>query len=206
MDVAMPYRTIGEMEFEALRVLAGTTRPLTGRVIARLARNGSASSIQRALRALAAAGVVDVQEAGRSLLYTLNREHVATSPALALLGLRDELQHRMSESIAGWEIQPFHLSLFGSTARGEGGLESDIDVFCVRPAGVGEGDPRWRQQLDTLARQVRRWSGNPLALSEVSEAELRRLRRERPPAVESLRADAITLVGAGASELLRSRR
>lgn len=206
MDIAAPYRTIGEMELEALRVLAGTTRPLTGRDVARLAHNGSVSSIQRALRALGAAGVVDVQEAGRSLLYTLNREHVATGPALELLGLRDELRRRMSESIAAWEVQPLHLSLFGSAARGDGDLESDIDVFCVRPANVDEDDPRWREQLDTLARQVRRWSGNPLALSEVSETELRRLRREQPPIVASLRADALTLAGADAAELLPRRR
>ena len=206
VDVAAPHRAIGEMELEALRVVAGTTRPLTGRDVARLARNGSVSSIQRALRALGAAGVVDVQEAGRSLLYTLNREHVATGPALELLGLRDELQRRMRESIAAWEIQPLHLSAFGSAARGDGDLESDIDIFCVRPADVDEDDPRWREQLDTLARQVRRWSGNPLALSEVSETELRRLRREQPPVVASLRADALTLAGTDAAELLRSRR
>ena len=205
MDVAAPYRTIGEMELEALRVLAGTTRPLTGRDVARLARNGSVSSIQRALRALGAAGVVDIQEAGRSLLYTLNREHVATGPALELLGLRDELQRRMSKSVAAWEIQPLHLSVFGSAARGDGDLESDIDVFCVRPAGVDEDDSHWREQLDTLARQVRRWSGNPLALSEVSETELRRLRREQPPVVASLRADALTLAGTDAAELLQGR-
>ena len=193
------------MELEALRVLVGTSRPLTGRDVAWLAREGSVSSIQRALRSLAAAGVVDVQEAGRALLYTLNSEHMATGPALELLALRDELERRMRESVAGWKIQPLHLSLFGSAARGDGGLESDIDVFCVRPAVVDEDDPRWREQLDTLARQVRRWSGNPLALSEVSEAELRRLRSEQPPVVASLRADALTLAGADADELLRNR-
>ncbi|HZD86713.1 MAG TPA: nucleotidyltransferase domain-containing protein, partial [Gaiellaceae bacterium] len=119
--------------------------------------------------------------------------------------LRDELQRRMSKSVAAWEIQPLHLSVFGSAARGDGDLESDIDVFCVRPAGVDEDDSHWREQLDTLARQVRRWSGNPLALSEVSETELRRLRREQPPVVASLRADALTLAGTDAAELLQGR-
>lgn len=201
-----PYRAIGEMQLEALRVLAGIRRPLTGRDVARLARNGSASSIQRALHGLVAAGMVDVQEAGPSLLYTLNREHVATGPALALLGLRDELQRRIAARVACWDVQPLHLSLFGSAARGDGGLASDIDVFCVRRADVAEDDSGWRQQLDALAQQVRRWSGNPLALSEVSETELQRLRRDRPPILASLRADAITLAGKDAHELFRGPR
>jgi predicted nucleotidyltransferase len=193
-------------ELEALRVLARTTRPLTGRDVARLAHRGSHSSTQRSLRRLVESGLVDVQEAGRARLYTLNREHVAVGPALALLGLREELLRRMSEAINGWEIAPVHASLFGSSARGDGDEDSDVDVFIIRPDAVDEEDPRWRAQLDELSESIRRWSGNEAALSEVSEKELRRLRRERPPIVNSLTREALTLAGPQAADLLHATR
>jgi len=53
-----------------------------------------------------------------------------------------------------------------------------------------------------LSDRVYAWTGNHLALSEVSAADVRRLRRERPPVVEELRRDAITLAGPEPSELL----
>lgn len=208
MKVSASYSALAEsgLELEALRVLARTTRPLTGREVARLSAAGSQSSIQRALRRLARNGLVDAQEAGRALLYTLNREHVAVGPALALLGLHEELLRRISNAVAGWEIAPVHLSVFGSTARSDGDEGSDVDLFVVRPDAADEDDPRWRAQVDELQDRVRRWSGNVAAVSEVSERELRRLRRERPPIVSALTNEAITLLGPEAATLLRGRR
>jgi hypothetical protein len=77
-----------------------------------------------------------------------------------------------------------------------------VDVFVVRPARVSEDDSRWRAQLERLTDRVYAWTGNHLALSEVSAADVRRLRRERPPVVEELRQDAITLAGLVPTELL----
>jgi hypothetical protein len=50
------------------------------------------------------------------------------------------------------------------------------------------------------------WTGNHAGLSEVSETDVRRLRRERPPVVEELRRDAITVAGPEPAELLGDRR
>lgn len=143
-----------------------------------------------------------VEEAGNAYLYTLNREHLA-APAIELLAdLRSELERRMRAEIAGWEIAPDHVSMFGSGARGEGDARSDIDIFVVRPARMSEDDPRWRGQLEQLADHVYGWTGNHAGLSEISATDLRRLRRDHPPIVAELRRDAITLAGPSASELL----
>jgi predicted nucleotidyltransferase len=147
-------------------------------------------------------GILRAQEAGNAYLYTFNREHLA-APALELLtDIRSEFEHRLRAEIADWEVAPAHASIFGSAARGDGDTRSDIDIFVVRPVRVSEGEPRWRAQLDRLSDQVHAWTGNHAALSEVSAADVRRLRRERPPVVEELRRDAITLAGPTASDLL----
>jgi predicted nucleotidyltransferase len=187
---------------EVLLVLCGTTRPLTGREVARLVRAGSQPAVNAALRRLAEEGLVRSEEAGNAFLYTFNREHLG-APAVELLAdIRTELQRRLRAEIAEWKLAATHVSVFGSAARGDGDTRSDIDIFVVRPADVPEDNPAWREQLDRLSDHLHDWTGNRAAVSEVSAADVRRLRRERPPVVEELRRDAITLAGPTPTELL----
>ncbi len=59
-----------------------------------------------------------------------------------------------------WRVGPIHVSVFGSAARANGDVESDIDVFVVRPEAIGEDNEQWRAQIDKLAKDVESWSGN----------------------------------------------
>ena len=207
MDLSRPWALIrSPIDMEVMRVLRGTTRPLTGRDVARLVRAGSQPTVNASLRRLSDEGLVHVEEAGNAYLYTFNREHLA-APAVELLAdVRAELQRRLRDEIAGWRIAPVHLSVFGSAARGDGDTKSDIDIFVVRPRDVPDDDPGWHEQLDGLSDHVLAWTGNHVGLSEVSEADLRRLRRERPPVVAELSRDAIAIVGSEPDELLGGRR
>jgi predicted nucleotidyltransferase len=203
VDVARPYTAIcPTLDSGVLSVLAGTTRPLTGREIARLVGRSSHSGVLNALDRLVEHGVVDREEAGAALLFTLNREHLA-APAVDLLAqMRSELLNRLRGAVESWEIQPVHVSLFGSAARGEGDSDSDIDLFVVRPKAIDSEDPRWREQLDLLARRVQRWTGNRLGISEVGKSDISRLRKDEPPILDELRADAIAIAGPTATALL----
>jgi len=204
MDVAHPYAAVtgGGLEGEVLSVLAGTTRPLTGRQVARLASYGSDRGIRLALQRLAEQGLVYTLDAPPAVLYTLNREHIAAPIALALADLRGALLERLRGTIGAWAILPAHASLFGSAARGDGDANSDIDLFIVRPAAVSAEEPAWRAQIDALSHDVGRWTGNHAGISELGEDELPRLAAERPPVVEDLERDAITLAGPEARRLL----
>jgi predicted nucleotidyltransferase len=186
---------------DVLRVLRGTTRPLTGREVARLVRSGSQPTVNASLRRLNAEGLVRADEAGNAFLHTLNREHLATPAVELLADIPSELRRRLRDEIAGWEIAPIHASLFGSAARGDGDTRSDIDLFVVRPGDVSEDDPGWRHQLNRLSDHVHVWTGNYAALSEISAADVDRLGRERPPVVQELHQDAITLAGSTPAEL-----
>lgn len=204
MDVGRPYASLAPtLDGEALRVLAGTTRPLTGREIARLAVRGSQRGIALVLDRLVTHGLVLRQDAGAAALYTLNRSHLAAPAVETLAAMRSELHRRLREAIDAWVTQPVHLSMFGSAARGDGDAASDIDLFVVRPVAVGEEDPIWRAQLAQLADEVHAWTGNHVSAIELGEDELDRLRRLQPPVLASLRSDAIPLAGTPADRLLR---
>ena len=200
--MGQPHRLLAHpLDGSVVAVLSATTRPLTGREVARLAPEGSQPGISKALARLTDEGLVERQEAGNARLYTLNRDHLAAPAATMLADLRNALVARFEEEVAGWKLQPLHMSIFGSAARGEGDVDSDIDLLIVRPAAIAVDDPHWRDQLDGLAHAVRRWTGNPASISEIPESDLRRLARERPPIVDAISADAITLHGQDAARL-----
>jgi predicted nucleotidyltransferase len=203
VDISAPQTALtAKNEGRILTVLARTTRPLSGREVARLAET-SQHGAWRVLRRFTEHGIVSVQEAGSgaALLHTLNRDHVAADAVLILANLRGRFIDRLKEALQAWKVQPLHASVFGSMARADGDTESDIDLFLVRPDRVGEDDDQWRSQLNTLAEAIWRWTGNHAGIAEVSPRDVQRLRRERPAIVDELESDAIVLVGASPKEL-----
>ena len=202
MDLSAPYRAVlSKDEGGVLSVLAGTNEALTGREVARLA-NGAHSTVSRILGRLVEHGVVRAEEAGTSRLYSMNREHLLAEPLLALVRARGRLLDRLVGDLEGWALPARHVSLFGSAAGGDGGTRSDIDLFVVRPDGIDEDHPTWREQVDALPTRVFDWTGNHASVAEVPEADLPRLVRERPDVVTEIRRDAVTLVGPRAREVL----
>ncbi|HWG07557.1 MAG TPA: nucleotidyltransferase domain-containing protein [Solirubrobacteraceae bacterium] len=203
MDVARPYKAVcPSLDGEVLNVLAGTTRGLTGREVALLTGRTSHSGILAVLNRLTEQGLVDRVELNRAFLFSMNREHLAYPAVIALVGMRVALFGKIQDELNAWGLAPVHVSLFGSTARGDGDTQSDIDLFVVRPAEIDQEDARWREQLDELEDRVSRWTGNRAAVLEISESEIERLVAEDRPIVSELRADAIVLAGSTIPALL----
>ena len=207
MDLSHPQAAVSpSLEGEILVTLARTSRAMTGREVARLVRRGSQSGINQALGRLVEHGIVLRQEAGRAMLFTLNRDHLAAGAVEQLASMRERLFGHVKARCAEWRIGAQHVSVFGSAARGDGGSESDIDVFIVRPRNVDADSSPWREQLDALARDIERWTGNAAGIAEVSERDLSRLRKEKPAVVEELQKDAHVLIGEPISRLLGTAR
>jgi predicted nucleotidyltransferase len=203
MDVAAPYRAVAPgLEGEVLRVLAGTTRGLTGREVARLTGRSSHSGVLAVLNTLSEHGLVDRFELNRAYLFSLNRKHLAAPVVEALVSLRRTFFTQMRETMGRWPIQPHHASLFGSAARGDGDAHSDIDILVVRPAAVPDDDAQWRQQISDFETWALERTGNQPRILERSENELAGLRREQPPLLQELRADAVHLAGISVAELV----
>lgn len=202
MDLSRPYSAVvPSLDGDVLVVLAGTSQPLSGREVARRARRGSQRGVLTVLDRLVEQGLVTRQAAGGASLFALNRDHVAAGSVVALAGLRAELLRRIQDEVRGWTAGPLLAAVFGSFARSDGGLDSDVDVLVIRPAAVADA-ALWTSQLDRLGESIRRWSGNHAGLVELSERELPRLRKQRPPIVAELLRDAFVVHGPEISALL----
>ncbi|MFD7161751.1 nucleotidyltransferase family protein [Kribbella sp. NPDC059898] len=197
MDMGNPLTTVIQtMDGPALGVLAGTTAPLTGRQVHRLAGHGSERGIRDALNRLARTGLVTATVVGGSIQYTLNRDHLAANAVLELVSLRQRLIEHLRGTIAAWPISPTHASLFGSTARGDGNLDSDIDLLIVYdPDPTADHQAAWEEQLSDLGEETRRRTGNWVQLYEIDTSGLIDHLAADEPIVRGWTRDAITLHG-----------
>jgi len=196
MDLSRPARTVvPALTADVLVVLAGTSRPLAAREVHRLVEGASWGGVRKVLIRLADTGLAHVTEAGNATLYTLNREHVAAEAVLAMVDLRPRLFDRMRTAMCGWSRPPVSAVIFGSAARGDGHIGSDIDVLVVRPSGVPADDLQWSGDVTTLGASIRTWSGNPASILDVTEAEVRAMQRRGEPIVGELERDQVVLVG-----------
>lgn len=196
MDLTHPAgAVVPSLDADVLLVLAATALPLTGRQVHRLAGRGSWTGVWKVLIRLERHGLVHVTQAGNANQYTLNRDHVAAPAALALADLRGRLFDRIADAARGWDIRPLAVSVFGSAARGDGGPDSDIDLFVVRPTEIHDDHPGWAADLAHLSASVRLWSGNAATIVQASPGEVSAMMDRQEPIVESLRRDAVLLLG-----------
>ena len=197
MNLSDPSQTITPtLDGPVLAVLARAGRPLTvGEVTAESVR-GSEIGVRRCLARLVDQGIVRATEMGRNRVHELNREHLA-APAAELLGdLRLKLWKQLRRELRRWKVAPYHASVFGSAARGDGGDDSDIDILLVHPPFPGDPKPRrhatvlrsmalklsappscseaeaaiWEKQIGQLRVRVRSWTGNHVQVVDVSYA------------------------------------
>lgn len=197
MDVSNPIAdVVPSAHGPVLVVLASTSTPLTGRAIADLTRpRVSQPRVARILADLTEAGLVDRVEAGSASLFTLNREHLAARAVEDLATLRTQLWDRIATHAAGWSHRPEAVIAYGSTARGDGGTASDIDLLVVRPKAVDEDDPNWQRDLTALGFAVPRWTGNPCEILDRSRGDLRAMASAGERLLNEIRRDGRAIVG-----------
>jgi hypothetical protein len=207
MNVSRAYGAVAPtVEGDVLVVLAETTQPLTGRRVARLARRGSVAAVAKALDRLVHQGLVLRQEAPPASLYTLNRRHVAAPTVETLALIRTELLDRLRDAFTDWSIPPIHASMFGSAARQDGDIDSDIDIFVVRPANVDSESTAWSKQLHDIGDAILAWTGNHASIIDFAKQDIAQMCKENPPVLADLRRDGIDLAGTPLRELLVSIR
>lgn len=173
MELHRPLRVVTPtVDGDVLAVLARAEAEFTPPQVHRLIGHRSEAGVRKALERLVEQGVVDHRVAGRAGLYQLNRGHLAAAAITELASLREELILRLRERLDGWEVVANYAALFGSAARGDMHVGSDIDLFLVRPDAADEDGP-WQAQIAELQRDVTRWTGNDARVLEYSTAECR---------------------------------
>jgi predicted nucleotidyltransferase len=204
MDLSRPLSTVApSLDGPVLEVLARTNRMLSGRQVHQLAGVGSEGGVRLVLVRLAKTGLVHVHDAGNSQLYTLNRRHLAADSVVRLADLRRVFLETLTSEFTDWTVPPLHASLFGSTARGDANLDSDVDILVVRPASLDELDPVWQQQTAELSDDILELTGNHTQLYDLDTVGLLEHVASSDPIVDEWRRDAITLSGPDFGAIVR---
>jgi predicted nucleotidyltransferase len=183
-----------------LAVLAETTAELNLRTIAQLAGISQAQA-SRLLPNLVALGIVERREVPPASLFRLVPEHVAARALLALARSTDTVLDEMGRLAEALPQPPVSVIVFGSFARREADADSDIDLLIVRPAEVDEDDDTWSASLEAWRRDVRRLTGNPVQLLEVSVDEAATKLNGRAQLWADIRRDGRVVQGLSIDEL-----
>lgn len=187
-----------------LAVLAETTAELNLRTIAQLAGVSQAQA-SRVLPGLVELGVVERREVPPASLFRLIPEHVASRALLALARSTDTVLDEIGRLAASLPHPPVSVIVFGSFARREAGPDSDIDITVVRPVDLDEDDEGWVTSLERWRRDVRRLTGNPVEVLEVSTDEAAAKVAGPSQLWAEIRRDGRVVHGLGLENLRRPR-
>ncbi len=199
MDWNYPERALGGgLEAPVLRALWRAGTHLTGAQVHRATGTGTDRGIRYALGRLVQHGIVTATPVGGSVVYDLNDEHLtypAVDAAFRALDpwsqLASHLQALISSSFGPGSSEDVTVAVFGSVARGEAQLDSDVDLLVVVP----RVDEQARAFTDELDRLGRTWTGQQVQVYLTTPDLLDAARDADDPIVASFRDDARRLVG-----------
>lgn len=165
-------------KLKVLRFLIRTEAELSGREIGR-AVSISHVIASRSLQDLSQHGLVKMRKAGRSILYSLNKEHILVTDFLLPLFLKEKrlLQSVMRTILAPISgPKPISMTLFGSQINSsEARADSDFDILCIVPDETNL--KKFKQEISHSEAQIEKEYGNRLSLLIMKKREF--LRRKR---------------------------
>lgn len=190
-----------------LRVLAAHGGSLAVADIARRARL-TLPSVRTALRRLLDLEVATAIGAGRSMVSALRQDHPLVPVLVSLFSAEQEqataVLDAVREAAGRLDPTPWAVWVYGSVARGEDNAASDIDIALVTAA------PEPGAQADALRDAVSRThaaSAERVSVITMAPADVRRAAREKTPFWDSLKRDAIVLLGDAPADVFeRARR
>lgn len=179
---------------DVLRVLWGLHVPVTAAEVARRTRLSHPAAAQ-VLRQLNEEGVVSSAPAGRGFTYWLARENVYVEEVLdpAFLAERDIPDMMVGEIENALRDTSVSVILFGSYARGDQTIESDVDLIAVSEDAAGKTD--LQSAVDALAAAFPTRFGAHLSTIVYSRDEAEDLPRRAPDLYRSLSDDGIRVSG-----------
>lgn len=196
MNLSEPLAGItSEVEAATLRVLARSDAGFSGRQVHQLAGVGSTTSVHRALTSFVRLGIVHAERRPPAIIYRPNREHVLWGVIESALDARSRAFEGLDRFCVEELPQELNLTVvvYGSVARRESTLDSDLDLFVVYPDGI---DPDAQADFSyQLAQHAERITGNEAQVFAVTRDELQRRQHDDDPLVVNVIADGILVHG-----------
>jgi predicted nucleotidyltransferase len=183
-----------------LAVLAETTGELNLRTIARLS-GVSLAQASRVLPWLVELGMIERRDVPPSALFRLVENHVAARLVLELSRAPETVLRELGDLARTLLPEAVSVIVFGSVARGEADVDSDVDVIAVRPDDLDEDDDEWVDAIEHWRQAARALTGNPLEVIDVGENETRRLLASRRPLWRAVAKEGIVITGRSFADL-----
>ncbi|HTN57024.1 MAG TPA: helix-turn-helix domain-containing protein [Protaetiibacter sp.] len=176
---------------DVLAVLAASRSEYTVGQLNALIPSRSHNGIRKVVERLAEQGIVVTREIGRTRSYALNDEHLLADALREIADARRLLLVRLGSAVEAWTEPPLLGVLFGSAARGDMRLDSDLDLLLVRRAGTG--DDEWESAAAELTTRASLWTGNDARIVDLDEEDLRSTAHR--PLLESVAREGLTFFG-----------
>jgi len=157
---------------KVLRFLTRTDAELSGREIAK-AVGISHVICSRSLQELSQHGLIRMRKAGRSILYSLNKQHILTKDFLTPLFSKENklfslLKKLLLENLS--ELKPLSIALFGSQIEKEKVRpDSDFDLLFILPDD--KDLKKFKQEIAQSEANIERIFGNRASFLIIKKSE-----------------------------------
>jgi predicted nucleotidyltransferase len=176
---------------EVLAILAASYAEYTVAQLNALVPGRSHNGIRKVVERLAGQGIVVTRDVGRTRSYALNDEHLLARAVREIADARRLLLLRLGSAVGAWTEPPLVGALFGSAARGDMRLDSDLDLLLIRCRGTG-GD-EWESAAAELTTRASSWTGNDARIVDLDEEDLHSAAHR--PLLESVAREGLTFFG-----------
>lgn len=186
------------------KILAGCLRssePLTMRGLARLA-GVSANQAALVIDRLDDLGLVRRQAAGRALLVSLVEDSPVVVALRRVADLWTVTLDLWREHARRLDPSPRSMAVYGSWARGEARMGSDVDVLIVLPSDLAEdAEDLYREQIADWCTYAGRVAGLPVSPIVLDAHEAQQVDGKL---WDSIRRDGVVITGANPRVVLRA--
>lgn len=185
-----PFESVSTNGVDAivLEVITRSDTPYTLSQIFQLQRGtASRTSLRSSLNRFVQHGLISESQFGKTFTYQLNRNHLLYAPLMQIASAKERFFELLRSEVGSWPVQPRTVMVFGSAARGEMTLDSDIDILIVAPDDWEDAE----QYAGHLAREASNWTGNDVRHLFYHEQEI-----ADEPIFRSIEKDGISVVGA----------